>query len=61
MFNDVKYLNDIKDDFVLKKCLISLWIPNEFVNLRFWNEIQKYDFDVVFGTKMEPILDPAKN
>ena len=44
-------MNDLNDDFVLKKCFISLGIPNDFVNLRFSNEIQKSDFDVIFGTK----------
>jgi len=39
-------LNDINDDFVLKKCFISFGIPHDFVNLRFSNEIQKYDFEV---------------
>ena len=56
-----KDLNDINDDFVLKKCFISLGIPNDFVNLRFSNEIQKYDFEVIFGTKIEPIPGQAKN
>ena len=33
-------MNDINDDFVLKKCFISFGIPHDFVNLRFSNEVK---------------------
>ena len=53
-------MNDIKNDFALKKCFIWLRIPDDFVNLRFSNETQKYEIGVCFGSKIELILAPGK-
>ena len=37
-------MNDINKDSALRKCLIWLGIPNDFVNVRFSTQAQKCDF-----------------